>query len=267
MKTKEVRCKSLLNPSKLAVYCINPYVGCGHGCTYCYANPITGRFSRHSEPWGEFVDIKVNAPEVLRKEVSSRSKGQVFISSLTDPYQPLEKECRLTRKLLEILLEKQFPVCIQTKSSLVTRDIDLLKKFNEKEVGMTITTLDESVRKNFEPFSSPVKERLDALKLLHENGISTYIFVGPILPYLTDKDLDEIVRIASELKVDYIWFDKLNLKPGVWGNMQKILEKSYPELLPLWKEIFFSKSDYYGKLKDRILQLCRKYNIQCRLCY
>jgi DNA repair photolyase len=267
MVTNEIRCKSLLNPSKLAVYCINPYVGCQHGCTYCYANPITRRFSRHSEPWGEFIDVKINAPEILKKEISAKKKGQVFVSSLTDAYQPIERKYELTRKLLEILLEKQFPVCIQTKSSLVTRDIDLLKKFNEKEVGFTITTLDDSVRKNFEPFSSPVKERLEALRLLHENGISTYMFVGPILPYLTEKDLEEIVRTAFELKVDYIWFDKLNLKPGVWENMQKVLEKSYPELLPRWKEVFFSKSDYYDKLKERIIQLCKKNNVQCRLCY
>jgi DNA repair photolyase len=265
--TKEVRCKSLLNPSKLAVYCVNPYAGCQHACSYCYANPITRRFSRHSEPWGEFVDIKVNAPEILKKEVPSRKSGQVFISSLTDAYQPLEKKYGLTRKLLEILLEKQFPICIQTKSSLVTRDIDLLKKFNDAEVGFTITTLDDSVRKNFEPFSSPIKERLEALKLLQENGIRTYIFIGPVLPHLTDKDLEELVRTASELKVDYLWFDKLNLKPGVWENMQKILEKSYPELLPQWKEILFSKSDYYDEFRERAMQLCSKYNVKYKFCY
>lgn len=267
MVTNEVRCKSLLNPSKLAVYCINPYVGCQHACSYCYANPMTRRFSRHSESWGEFVDIKVNAPEVLRKEIRRREKGQVFISSLTDAYQPLEKKYGLTRKLLGILLENQFPVCIQTKSSLVTRDIDLLKKFNEKEVGITITTLDDSVRRNFEPFSSPVGERLEALRLLHENGIKTYIFVGPVLPHLTDKNLEELIKTASELKVDYLWFDKLNLKPGVWENMQKLLEKSYPELLPSWKEIFFSKNDYYEKFKERAEQLCKKYNVRCKFCY
>lgn len=267
MKTNEVKCKSLLNSSKLAVYCINPYVGCQHACSYCYANPITRRFSRHSEPWGEFVDVKVNAPEILKKEVPSRKSGQVFISSLTDAYQPLEKKYGLTRKLLEILLEEQFPVCIQTKSSLVTRDVDLLKRFNDAEVGFTITTLDDSVRKNFEPFSSPIKERLEALKLLQENGIRTYIFIGPVLPHLTDRDLEEVVRTASELKVDYLWFDKLNLKPGVWESMQKILEKSYPELLPSWREILFSKSNYYDMFKERAMQLCRKYNVKCKFCY
>jgi DNA repair photolyase len=267
MVTNEVMCKSLLNPSKLAVYCINPYVGCQHACSYCYANPITRMFSRHSEPWGEFVDVKVNAPEVLRKEIRGRERGQVFISSLTDAYQPLEKKYDLTRKLLGILLENQFPVCIQTKSSLVTRDIDLLKKFNEKEVGFTIMTLDESVRKNFEPFSSSIKERLDALKLLKENRINTYIFAGPLLPYLSDKSLEELIGKASELKVDYIWFDKLNLKPGVWDNMERILQKHYPHLLPLWKEVFFSKNDYYDKLKERLIQFCKENNVRCRFCY
>jgi len=267
MITKEVRCKSLLNPSKLAVYCVNPYIGCQHACSYCYANPITRRFSRHPEAWGEFVDIKVNAPEVLRNEIPKKTKGQVFVSSLTDAYQPLEKKYELTRKLLEILLEKQFPVCIQTKSSLVARDIDLLKKFNEREVGFTIITLDESVKKNFEPFSSPIKERLDTLRLLHENGTETYIFAGPVLPHITDKDVEELVRTASELKVDYMWFDKLNLKVGVWDNVQQILQKSYPQLLPVWKEIFFSKNDYYSKLKERITKLCREKNVKFRFCY
>lgn len=267
MITNEVRCKTLLNPSKLAVYCINPYVGCQHACPYCYANPLTRRFSRHSEQWGGFVDVKTNAPEVLRKEIPSREKGQVFVSSLTDAYQPLEKKYELTRKLLGILLGSQFPVCIQTKSSLVTRDVDLLKKFNEREVGFTITTLDESVRRNFEPLSSPVKERLEALKLLQENGIRTYIFVGPVLPHLTDRDLGELVKTASELKVDYLWFDKLNLKPGVWENMQKILEESYPQLLPVWKEIFFSKKDYYDEFRERATQLCKKHNVRYRFCY
>jgi DNA repair photolyase len=267
MITKEVRCKSLLNPSKLAVYCINPYVGCQHACAYCYADSITRRFSRHTEAWGEFVDIKTNAPEVLRKEISRKKKGTVFISSLTDAYQPLEKRYELTRELLEILLENQFLVCIQTKSSLVARDIDLLKKFNDAEVGFTITTLDDSVRKNFEPFSCPITERLEALRLLKENGIRTYIFVGPVLPYLTDKNLEELVKTACELRVDYLWFDKLNLKPGVWENMQKILMRSYPELLPSWKEIYFSKSDYHSKFKEMAVQLCKKYNVGCRFCY
>jgi DNA repair photolyase len=267
MITNEVRCKTLLNPSKLAVYCINPYIGCQHACSYCYANPLTRRFSKHSEQWGEFVDVKVNAPEVLGKEIKKKSKGQIFVSSLTDAYQPLEGKYHLTRKLLEIALENQFPVCIQTKSSLVTRDIDLLKKFNEAEVGFTIVTLDDSVRKNFEPNSSPIKERLEALKLLNENGVRTYIFVGPVLPYLTDKSIDELVRMASELKVDYLWVDKLNLKPGVWENLQKILQKSYPELLPAWKEVFFLKNDYYEKFKERVIKLCNESNVRYRFCY
>jgi len=267
MLTNEIMCKSLLNPSKLAVYCVNPYVGCQHGCTYCYANPITRRFSRHTEPWGEFVDVKINAPEILRKEIPKKRKGQVFISSLTDAYQPLERKYELTRKLLEILLENQFPVCIQTKSSLVTRDIDLLKKFSEREVGFTIITLDESVRKNFEPFSSTIKERLDALRILQENGIKTYIFAGPVLPHITDKDVGELVRSASELKMDYLWVDKLNLKPGVWDSLQQILQRSYPKLLPVWKDIFFSKNDYYEKLKEKIMKLCKEENVKCRFCY
>ena len=98
MLTNEIRCKSLLNSSQLAEYCINPYVGCQHACVYCYANPITNRFSKHSESWGKFVDVKINAPEVLKKEISSKKKGQVFISSLTDAYQSIEKKYETDEK-------------------------------------------------------------------------------------------------------------------------------------------------------------------------
>ena len=267
MTTNEIECKSLLNFSQLAEYCMNPYVGCEHACAYCYADSITRRFSKHTEPWGDFVDVKVNAPEVLRKEILSKKKGEVFISSLTDAYQPIERKYGLTRKLLEMLLENQFPVRIQTKSSLVVRDIDLLKRFEEKEVGFTITAMDDSVRRVFEPQSSPIKERLDALRQLHENGIKTYIFNGPVLPNLTDRDIGDLVKTAAELKVDCIFFDKLNLKPGVWTNMQKVLKIHYPELLPAWDEIFSQKDDYYGRFKVLAMRLCKENGVDTIFCY
>jgi len=191
----------------------------------------------------------------------------VFISSLTDPYQPVEKKYGLTRKILEILLRHQFPIIVQTKSSLILRDFHLLSKFKDCEVGFTITTLDDDVKKNFEPHSSPVKERLEALKILKENKIKTYVFVGPILPHLTDKDLKKLIKIASELKVDCLWFDKLNLKVGTWDNVKKILQGFYPELMPIWEETFFHKNSYYSDLKKIIAKTCKENNINYRFCY
>jgi DNA repair photolyase len=250
----------------LADYCINPYVGCQHACKYCYADSITRRFSKHKEPWAKFLDVKVNALEILRKEVLRKKKGTVFISSLTDPYQPLEKKYELTKKILKILLRNNFSVCIQTKSSLVIRDIDLLKKFKECEVGLTITTLDENIRKNFEPFSSPVKEKLEALKILKENGIKTYVFFGPILPFLSDKNLNKYFQTISKL-TDYVYVDKLNLKPGIWNSMEKVLKKNYPELLEKWRKIFFEKDDYYENLKQKIVEICSKEKLEYIFCY
>lgn len=266
MITREIGCISLLNTSKLADYCINPYVGCEHGCKYCYADSITRRFSNHKEPWGEFVDVKKNALDVLRKEIPRRKRGTVFISSLSDAYQPIEKKYGITRKILEILLQNEFSVCIQTKSSLVTRDIDLLKKFEKCEVGLTFTTLDNKVRKDFEPFSSSVEEKIESLKLLKENGIATYVFFGPFLPYLSDVNIEEYFKTLSKYS-DYFYVDKLNLKPGVWSRIETLLEKNYPELTQKWKEIFFNNSEYYPKIKKEVQILSKKYGAKIIFCF
>jgi len=267
MIVREINCKSLLNESKLADYCINCYVGCEHGCRYCYADSITKRFAKHKELWGEFVDAKINAPEVLRKEILNKKKGTVFLSSLTDPYLPLEKKYQLTRKCLEILLKHQFPIIIQTKSSLVLRDLDLIKQFKNREIGFTVTSLDDEIRKNFEPNSSSVQEKLDAIKVLKENGIKVYVFFGPILPYLSDKNLEEYFETMAKLKVDEILVDKLNLKPGVWDSVSVVLKKNYPDLAEKWREILFSKNNYYEELKDRIEKICEEKKLKCIFCY
>ncbi|MEM5790753.1 MAG: radical SAM protein [Candidatus Aenigmatarchaeota archaeon] len=257
-----------MNKSKLANYCINCYVGCEHACVYCYASYYTKKYTKHKEEWGSFVDIKINTPEILMKEILRKKKGSVFISSLTDPYQPLEKKYKLTRKCIEILLRNNFSIWLQTKSSLVARDIDILKKFKENcEVGFTVITLNEKIREIFEPFSSPIKERLEVLKFLKENGIKTFLFFGPILPYFSDENLEEFFNVAKELEVDTIWVDKLNLKPGIWEKIEKILEENYPELKEKWVEIFFENSDYYKKLKEKIEEICKEKSLNCIFCY
>jgi len=257
MLVREVKCNSLLNKSKLGDYCINPYVGCAHACVYCYADPLTRKFTKHTEAWGSFVDVKINAATILLKEVLNKRKGTVFISSLTDPYQPLEKKYGLTRRCLEMLQRNSFSVCLQTKSSLVIRDIDLLKKFGEKcEVGLTITTLDEEIRKVFEPFSSSVEEKLEALQLLKGNGIKTYVFFGPVLPYLSDIDLEHYFKTLAPL-TNCFWVDKLNLKTGIWEKVEKVLKENYLELVEKWKKILFEKNDYYQELKKKILEISK----------
>ena len=146
----EIECKSILNRSRIPGidYTINPYTGCIHGCVYCYARFMT-RYTKHHLPWGQFCHVKINAPEILKKQLGKSKKGLASLSTVTDPYQSLERKYRLTREVLSQLLEREFPVSILTKSDLVLRDLDILRQFerNECEVGFSIATMEEEVRR------------------------------------------------------------------------------------------------------------------------
>ncbi|HEX9973755.1 MAG TPA: radical SAM protein [bacterium] len=229
---KEILAKSALTHSRIEGidFALNPYLGCAHGCRYCYAD-FMKRFSNHHEPWGSFVDVKINIAQLLDKELKRRKyrsmnlsmipdlepgawrvghsvEKLVSLSTVTDPYQPLEKKYQLTRRCLEILLHYQMPVSILTKSSLVLRDIDLIKQFKNIDVGITITTDRDEIRKIFEPGAPPIQSRIDTLKELHQQGIKTWVFVGPILPM-------DAHQLAQQVK-DYIhhyYIDCMNYIP------------------------------------------------------
>jgi DNA repair photolyase len=200
---KETLAKTLLTKTGIEGfdYCINPYVGCEHGCRYCYAS-FMKRFTGHLEPWGEFVDVKVNAPEVLRRQLRRARKGSILIGTVTDPYQPAEKHYRITHGCLEALLERQFCVNILTRSSLVARDIYLFKRFYDISVGLSITTDREDVRRIFEPNSPSIQSRIKALKMLHDEGVTTYAFIGPILPLDPERLLEMLTGIVDEVLID-----------------------------------------------------------------
>ncbi|KKQ54773.1 MAG: hypothetical protein US74_C0046G0003 [Parcubacteria group bacterium GW2011_GWA2_38_13] len=258
IKFQIIQCKSVLTKSNLPKvdYCINPYVGCLHACVYCYAR-FMKRFTGHTEPWGHFLDIKVNAPEVLAKELARNPKrGTVLLGSVTDAYQPAERKYCLTRAILEILLRHDFPVSILTKSDLVVRDLDLLKQFSSCEVGLTITTTDEAIAKNFEPHASVPKQRMEALEVLHKNGIVTYAFIGPILPDLTDL---EAIFSAIKGKVYFIMAESLNMSCGNRLFVEGIISKKYPSLLQLYKNGFSKK--YWDEAEATTNMLAGKYKI------
>lgn len=212
LKVKEVKAKSILNRSKIFDYCLNPYTGCEHHCAYCYASLFMRRYSGHSEPWGEFVDVKVNSPLLLRKQLQRAKKGTVWVSSVCDPYQPLEAKYQLTRQCLKELAEKQFPVNIQTKSALVLRDLDILQQLEDIEVGFTITTDDERTARLFEPKASTVKERLEALERIHSRGIKTFVFIGPLLPANPERFVELL-----QGKADRILIDRMNYLSAIRG--------------------------------------------------
>jgi DNA repair photolyase len=168
------------------------------------------RFSGHSEPWGQFVDVKIKAPDLLRLEMTKKKLGRVWISGVCDPYQPLEAKYKLTRQCLEILSQNNWPVTVQTRSPLVLRDIDILKKGRDFEVGLSVTTADDSIRKLFEPNAPPIKDRVRALDELHRAGIRTYVMIAPMLP-----KAESLAEILTG-KVDYVMFDRMNYHYADW---------------------------------------------------
>jgi len=265
----EIECKSILNRSAISGidYTINPYTGCMHGCVYCYARFMT-RYTKHRMPWGRFADVKINAADVLKKQIAKTPKGLVSLSTVTDPYQALEGKYAITRKMLTELLAYGFPISILTKSNLVLRDLDLLKQFApaDCEVGFSIATLDEEVRKRFEPGAPPVAHRIEALKKLHKEKIRTWVFIAPILPYLTKSTLSDLLNKIKE-DTDYILMDKLNIKCGNWIGISKVLGTYHPALLPKWKDTLFTKEKrigYYQHIYETIQEFCIKNCLEIR---
>jgi DNA repair photolyase len=222
MKIREIKAKSVLSKSQVYDYALNPYVGCGHGCVYCYAK-FMKRFTGHRESWGDFVDVKINAPELLAREVKKKKVGRVWISGVCDPYQPLEKKYMVTKKCLSILVENGWPLTVQTKSPLVLRDVEILKGATDAEVGFTITTADEKTRRIFELKAPPVKKRIEALADLHSAGIRTFAMIAPVLPGAEG--------LVSQLrgKVEYVLIDRLNYHYADWLYRKKRMEWAMEE--------------------------------------
>jgi len=203
MIVREVLAKSILSKSKIHDYVVNPYVGCAHGCSYCYAR-FMKRFTNHQEAWGEFVDVKINAVELLVREITRKKPGRTWVSGVCDPYQPLEERYRLTRGCLEVLLRHRWPVTVQTRSPLALRDLDLMRGAQALEVGFSVTTMDEEIRRLFEPSAPPVPARLKALGELHAAGVRTFAMIAPLLPGA--EGLGEALRG----RVDRVLIDRMN---------------------------------------------------------
>ena len=245
-KIRLIDSKSILVKSRLPEidFVINPYTGCGHGCVYCYAD-FMGRFTKHREKWGKFVDVKVNAPEKLVEELNkiNLSGKRVLIGSVTDPYQIVEKKYKITRKILRVLKYLDTSIDILTKSNLVLRDIALLKKIKNVSVGISMSVLDSRTARLIEPFSPSPRRRITALKKLHKSGIRTYLFHSPILPYLSETD--KIIETAKDF-VDFFMFENLNLKKqSVRGKFFSFLEKNFPNLTEKYHRIY--STDYYAE--------------------
>jgi DNA repair photolyase len=260
VKIKEINAKSIIVKSNLpdSDYVVNPYVGCKHGCIYCYAR-FMKRFTDHNEPWGEFLDVKVNAPDLVPIN-SEKYKGKsVTFSSVTDPYQPIEKKYKVTRGVLEKLVDLEPELCIMTKSVLVTRDIDVLQKFKRCKAGVSLSTLDADVSATIEPFAASPQKRISAVKKLYSVGVSNFVFISPILPGITDwrKIIDQTMDFTDEY-----WFENLNIRPAYWVSIKNWLKKNYPELLGEYQKIRKSGKAYWKQLEREIRDFAEQQGIK-----
>jgi DNA repair photolyase len=254
MIIREIQAKSILSPSKVHQYSINPYVGCQHNCSYCYARYMK-KYTDHKEPWGKFVDIKINAADLLQKEIermksgrACKKPGHVWISGVCDPYQPQEAVYKITRRCLEILVKNNWPVSVQTRSPLVLRDIDVLTQGKYLEAGLSITTADDNIRKLFEADAPAISERVRALDELHKAGIHTFAMIAPALP-----GAEGLAEILAG-KVDYVLVDRMNYHHADWIYRKYKLEGKMTD-------------EFFRRTGQQISSWCKKYGIDCRVLY
>jgi hypothetical protein len=246
---RETPCKTILNRSGLEDYSLNCYTGCTHRCVYCYAR-FMQRFHPHEEAWGDFVDVKVNVVEALKRQLRRARPGSVFVSSACDGWQPIEAQWRLTRRCCELLLERGFRLSMLTKSDLILRDFDLFRDGSVR-VGVTLTTLDERLRELWEPGAASVEARCRVIAEARRAGLET-----------------GVLRRAGDLGVDTIWVDALNPRPRVWPAVADLLRAEFPEFLPRYQKILFdrrSRAEYLGELRARVELAARRASVSDRV--
>ena len=236
-------------------YVINPYVGCPHGCKYCYAS-FMKRFTGHKEDWGTFIDIKQCDKKINIKKLENK---RVFLSSVTDCYNKFEEKYELTRNILKQLVDVDCELSISTKSKLILRDLDLLKQMKNLTVSMSINTLDENFKNDMDNASS-ISDRLETLKELHNNGIKTVLFMSPIFPYITD--FKKIIDISKDY-IDEYWFENLNLRGEYKTKILFYIQEKYPEFINEYNNIYIKgNKQYWQDLSKEIKEYCESNNVK-----
>ncbi|WP_455035980.1 radical SAM protein [Leptotrichia massiliensis] len=262
---KETVSKNIITKSKLpdTDYVINNYVGCNHGCIYCYAE-FMKRFTNHTEKWGEFLDVKkFNEEKFVKYLKKINSDKKILMSSVTDPYNPYEIKYKSTRNILKLFIQannEHIHLEILTKSLLIFRDIDLLKKIKNITVGISLNTLNDNLRRQIEPCAGSIKSRIEILKKLKGENIPVYLFISPIFPMLTQ--LEEIIATCKDT-VDFIYFENLNLRGRYKKIILDFISKNFPEYNQLYQDIYTkNKKEYWYLLMEDINRLCKIYDIK-----
>jgi DNA repair photolyase len=289
---REKQVKSVLNKHKkrdswfLDEYSVNPYEGCSCNCLYCYI-----RGSKYGENMEDGLAIKVNALEILEKQLATKAKknqyGFVAVGSGTDAYMQHEKKHRLTEGMLNLLLKYKFPVFISTKCTLITRDIELLKEIDKSAIlppdlkdklgrgvilSVSLSTLDEKVSNMLEPGAASPLQRLNLIKQLKQEGFLAGVNAIPLLPFIsdTDNELEKIIMTAKEYEADYILTGSLTLFGSEAADSKtlfyKFLERYDASLLPKYQQLygsnFYPPVYYQNNLKERATRFCQKHSIQ-----
>ncbi len=259
IRIKEVNVSTALSKSRLPElkYALNPYMGCQHGCIYCYAMDFTGDQDA-AENWGEVIAVKTNIVEALKRDISRSSRGIVGVSTVTDPYQPVEGKYKLTRECIDLLSKNGFRVSIQTRSPLVVRDLGILKRNPSMfDLGMTMASPDQDVTKILEPGAPPPSARMFALEKASSYGIETWMFLGPIIRGFNDSDAQfgQVVDFASKIGSRII-YDKFSPYRGPLDVMSKVLEEN--------RQSYTSKADskWWSSVRDRLSKLCASAGVE-----
>lgn len=215
-------------------YYINPYVGCMIACPFCYVISRAD-FARRLEglpelPWGHYLDVKVNAAEVLRREVQSVRHGLVRMSPIiTDPYQSAERRYRITRQILEVLVETDLAPVVLTRAPRILDDLDLLKRFRRALVGFSIPTDDDRYRQIFEPNADPIDERFEALRALHAAGVRTFAVIQPILPMNADRLVEQLAPYVCAVRLDKLYFGDRVIEVYRRHGLEEFASDAYAE--------------------------------------
>ena len=246
----EVEAKSIINrvpgDSLPFDWTINPYRGCSHACTYCFARPTHTFLDMNAgRDFESKIVVKVNAPEVLRRELAaSRWKGELIaMGTGTDPYQRVEGRYRLTRSIIEVLVERRNPFSILTKGTLILRDIDLLQAASAHaavSAAFSIGTLDERVWRETEPGTPHPKARIEAVATLNQAGIPTGVLMAPVLPGISDapEQMRAVVEAALEAGATHVSPILLHLRPGVREEFMPWLQQHHPDLVERYASLY-----------------------------
>ena len=260
MEVKELNVNRFISKSEIKGidFVINSYVGCPNGCMYCYAS-FMKNLTKHNEEWGEFIDIKLSSYKLKSVSVTNKT---YLMSSTTDCYNLYEEKYKLTRNILSQLVNFDFNLIIETKNKLILRDLDLLKKFKNLKVVISLNTLDDKVRCDLEKYSS-IESRIETLKELSKNNIYTILNIAPIMPYLTD--YKKIIAATKDYVKEY-HFAFLELKNDTKRKFLKYINDNYKEYYLEYAKIYLlNDNNYFTNLKIEIENYCKNNNIKYSL--